>query len=55
MTNYKFYDDESGEEFFVQTETLARAKLVAQAYFDEPIYQGEYTDEEAEWLGLDTY
>lgn len=55
MTNYKFYDEETGEEFFVQEETLWKANEVAHKYFKRPFYQGEYTDQEAEWLGLDTY
>lgn len=55
MTNYKFYDDITGEEFFVQANNQTTAIMVAHDYFEAPIYQGEYSDQEAEWLGLDTY
>lgn len=55
MWNYKFTDDETGEEFFVQTDTLTEANEIAHEYFERPFYDGKYTDIEAEWYGLDTY
>ena len=53
--NYLFYDEESGEEFFVQTDKgVVEAKRTAELYFDQPIYRGCFTDDEADILGYDT-
>lgn len=55
MENYKFVDDETGEEFLVQEKTFEAAMIIAKANFENPLYQGAFTDQEAEWMGLDTY
>ena len=61
-TNFLFVDNELGEEFFVAVKVIddlevmmAEAWDIANKYFPVPRYVGEYTDEEAEWMGLDTY
>lgn len=54
--NYLFIDNESGEEFFVQAECFADAEGTAVENFGDSIrFIGKYTDEEAEWMGYDTY
>lgn len=56
MKNFMFYDNETGETFFVQEETLEKAKETASEYFNEPKYQNVwYDDYAAEQLGYDTY
>lgn len=61
-TNFLFIDDELGEEFFVAVKItdnsnamMSEAWETATQYFPHPRYVGEYTDEEADWLGFDTY
>lgn len=46
-----------GEEFFVYSDSLANARNDAETYFPNEVltYLGKYSDEEAEWMGLDTY
>lgn len=56
MKNYQFYDNATGEIFFVQENTLTDAKTIAEEYFEEPEYCGRYFDDyTAEQLGYDTY
>lgn len=55
MKEYLFYDNASGEMFFVETDMKEKAILTARAYFEEPIFEGEVTHWEAEMLGYDTY
>lgn len=56
MLNYKFYDEITGEIFFVQAYSLEEAKNIAFDYFEMPIFQNEiYDDYDAEMLGYDTY
>lgn len=62
MTDYidfLFEDKETGEEFFVELVAkpgmLARAYVIARAYFAEPHLEGMYDNEDAELLGFDTY
>ena len=55
MYNFLFRDEETGEEFFVQTETLDKAKETAESLFTEPTFLDIFSDTEAEWAGLDTY
>ena len=49
--------DLCGEQFFVECNTLASAREIAQENFpdEELSYCGKYFVEEAEILGLDTY
>lgn len=51
MKNYLFYDEETGEHFFVQDESLWKANETAHKYFKRPFS----IDAEAEMYGYDTY
>lgn len=53
--HFLFYDNESGEEFIVGAWDLDEAKKIALEYFDEPKYQYQMTEFEAESSGLDEY
>ena len=53
--DYLFFDEETGENFFVETNSLAKAVEIAREYFDEPTFVEVYTSAEAELLGFDTY
>lgn len=46
-----------GERFFVQAEDKTKAVEILDEYFPDESLQllGVYTDEEAEWMGYDTY
>lgn len=55
MKEYLFYDEVTGEEFFVETDMKAKAILTARAYFQKPILLDILTEWEAEILGYDTY
>jgi hypothetical protein len=55
MKNYLFYDEETGEYFFVQDESLWKANETAHKYFKRPFSIDEMDDAEAEMYGYDTY
>lgn len=55
MRNFLFRDEETGEEFFVQEDTLEKAKEIANDIFSEPTFISIFSDVEAECAGLDTY
>ena len=58
MWDFLFIDNESGEEFFVECDTLEEAWGILDENFGDVStieYEDRYTVEEAEWLGLDTY
>lgn len=55
MRNFYFVDDETGEDFIVEAETLAKARYIAGDYFNEVHFLREIDDYEAEMLGVDTY
>lgn len=55
MKNYLFYDEETGEHFFVQDESLWKANETAHKYFKRPFFIDEMDDAEAEICGYDTY
>ena len=55
MWDYLFYDDETGEEFFVECDTKEEAIKTAKSLFKKPSYKTKFTPNEAEWYGLDTY
>lgn len=62
MTNFLFeiigeYSENCGEQFFVQCDTREEAdEILGQYFWGEKVKcLGEYTDEEAEMMGLDTY
>ncbi len=52
---FEFYDEESGESFFVEAPDEIQAIETARHYFEEPVSQGEVSWDEAEALGYDTY
>ena len=60
----KFYDNETGEVFFVEEQKkegeeyadfVNKCEEIAQENFDYPEFLGLYTQEDAELLGFDTY
>ena len=59
MKDYLFLDNESGEQFFVECESLDEAWEIARDNWGEETddleYLGEYSVEEAEILGYDTF
>ena len=55
MFDYLFLDNESGEYFFVEVETLDEAWEIARENFEDPEYVDTYSTEEADMLGYDTY
>lgn len=57
LKDYLFTDEESGEEFFVECESLDKAWEIVREYFEEDYvnYLATYSPEEADILGLDTY
>lgn len=58
MWDYLFIDNESGEEFFVECDSLREAWDIVNREFgpeNECEYQGRFSVEEAEILGYDTY
>lgn len=62
MRNFLFeitseWSDLCGEQFFIQCDTLDEADEVLGEYFwgEKVTYLGEFTDEEAEAMGYDTY
>ena len=57
MFDYLFFDLISGEHFFVECENYDEALRIASINFYLTFieYLGEYTPEEAEILGYDTY
>ena len=52
---YLFEDIKTGEEFFVEEETVEAALEIASAYFFAVEYIEEVDIEFAEMCGLDTY
>ena len=55
MKNYLFYDEETGEHFFVQEVNLWKANQTAHLFFQRPFYKCSMSDAEAEMYGYDTY
>ena len=59
MKDFLFLDNESGEQFFVECEGLDEAWEIARDNWGEKTddleYLGEYSVEEAEILGYDTF
>lgn len=58
MRDYLFMDDDSGEQFFVECFSLREAWDIIHENFDDCAsieYIDEYSVEEAEILGYDTY
>ena len=61
--DYRFIDNETGEQFFVELRTdegtkeelMERAMEIAAEYFEEPEFIEIVTSETAEMLGYDTY
>ena len=58
LKDYLFIDNDSGEEFFVETFSKREAEKIVEENFGEDAdieYIGVYSVEEAEILGYDTY
>ena len=55
MKTYLFYDEVTGEDFFVEVENRTQAMICARHYFQKPYFIREVTRFEAEMMGLDTY
>ena len=58
MRNYLFEDLETGERFFVQCDSYGEALQILLAngfWLHDCRYLGDFSDEEAEWCGYDTY
>lgn len=58
MKDFLFLNNESGEQFFVECETLTEAWNIVWENFEENTdieYISEYSVEEADILGYDTY
>ena len=55
VNHYLFQDEASGEEFIVGACDLDEAMTIARENFDEPSYQCQMTEFEAECSGLDEY
>lgn len=55
MKNFYFVDNETGEDFIVEANTLRDAIHIASTYFEEPQFLREISDYEAEMIGVDTY
>ena len=57
MYDFLFYDYASGEEFFVECDNVADAWDIVADNFDvgRVKYEGRFSVEEAEAIGLDTY
>lgn len=58
MWDFLFEDVETGEQFFVETTSLAEAKVILEmSGFEKNQYEylDKYTIEEAEMMGFDTY
>lgn len=55
MYTYYFEDLETGENFFIECETIAEAIDTAKTYFQRPRFLGIVDTEWAEIMGFDTY
>lgn len=55
MYTYYFEDLETGENFFVECETIPKAIDIAETYFRRPRFLGIVSTEWAEIMGFDTY
>lgn len=60
--DFMFHDAETGETFFVEVrnnfcyeECLAEAKKIAKENFEAPCLVDIFSQEEADFLGYDTY
>ena len=57
MTYNTFYfiDEATGEDFFVEADTIKEARAIANENFEDPTFIRIVSYEEAEDLGFDTY
>lgn len=55
MKNYLYVDNETGEEFYVQTDNRHDADIIAKSNFAEPKFIRIDSDYTAELYGYDTY
>ena len=52
---WEFTDLYTGEDFFVEADTIEKAMDIANEYFEEPKCYGTVPEEYAEMMGYDTY
>ena len=52
---WEFTDLYTGEDFFVEADTIEKAINIANEYFEEPKCYGTVPEEYAEAMGYDTY
>lgn len=52
---WEFTDLNTGEDFFVEANTIDEAMDIADEYFEEPKCYGTVPEEYAEAMGYDTY
>ena len=55
MYTILFTDKITGEDFFVEANSIKEAKTIAQNYFEEPRFVDVVSEEYAEMCGYDTY
>ena len=55
MRTFYFIDEETGEEFLIETTDKKKAIKMAHEYFEDPKFISEISEYEAEMSGLDTY
>ena len=53
--NYLYYDDQTGEHFYVDADNRDSADRIAYFYFEEPEFICIDSDTVAEMAGYDTY
>ena len=55
MYTYEFFDEATGEAFFVESTDKREAIATARIFFEEPHCYGKVSEEYAEMMGYDTY
>ena len=53
--NYLYYDNQTGESFYVVANSVDSADRIASFYFDDPEFISIDDDYTAEMMGYDTY
>ena len=53
--NYLYYDNQTGEYFYVVANSIDSADRIAYFYFDDPKFISIDDDYTAEMMGYDTY
>lgn len=53
--NYLYYDNQTGQPFYVVANSIDSADRIAHFYFDDPEFISNDDDYTAEMMGYDTY